>query len=287
MKNRVIFGIIGTAVGVGSLCIIFVPVYLGFMISLISVAAVYEIMTVSKIENKALLAVTAAVAAFIPSELEYRVLDRLGIPTSLAVTVYVMLLLTIMIACYGSTRFEHIATALVSSIVVPYAFSCYILVRDAYELAPDYFDKKRCFYLLLTGMFCTWITDTFALFTGIKFGKHKLAPKISPKKSVEGAVGGVVGALLSNVVLWFIFDRFVFDERFIPLWAAMLLSVVLSLSSMLGDISASVIKRNNGAKDFSNLIPGHGGIMDRFDSFSFVFPTMYIIIQIYLAIVSV
>ena len=111
-------------------------------------------------------------------------------------------------------------------------------------------------------------------------GKHKLCPKISPKKSVEGAIGGVAGAVLLNVLLLFVFKRFLDGGAGFTYPVVVVLSVILSIVSMFGDLAASTIKRNFGIKDFGKLLPGHGGIMDRFDSALFVLPVLYSAIYI-------
>ncbi|MEG1180387.1 MAG: phosphatidate cytidylyltransferase, partial [Oscillospiraceae bacterium] len=126
----------------------------------------------------------------------------------------------------------------------------------------------------------SWLTDTCAYFVGVKFGKHKMSPVISPKKSIEGAVGGVVGCLALNMLILYLFNTYIFDTPFMSYLVFAPISIVLSLASMCGDLVASIIKRNYGAKDYSNLIPGHGGIMDRFDSCLFVMPILYIVITI-------
>ncbi len=124
------------------------------------------------------------------------------------------------------------------------------------------------------------MTDTCAYFVGSKFGKHKMTPKISPKKSWEGAVGGVAGAVIVNLLIFLIFNMVIKERLLLPYWAVILITVVLAVISMFGDLSASVIKRNYGAKDFGKLIPGHGGVMDRFDSCIFVLPTLYFIVRL-------
>jgi phosphatidate cytidylyltransferase len=113
-----------------------------------------------------------------------------------------------------------------------------------------------------------WSTDTFAYFTGLLFGKHKLAPIISPKKTIEGAIGGIVGCAVST---------FIFSIIFIPEIAviSILFGILGSVISQLGDLNASMIKRSNGIKDFGYIIPGHGGILDRFDSILFTAPYVY------------
>lgn len=111
-------------------------------------------------------------------------------------------------------------------------------------------------------------TDIMAYFTGMALGKHKLCPHLSPKKSVEGAVGGVVG----SVILCGLFGYFVVPEI---TWQCVVIGLVGSVAAQLGDLSASALKRHMGIKDYGNLIPGHGGIMDRFDSVLFTAPLIY------------
>ncbi|SRR6056297_399644 len=114
-----------------------------------------------------------------------------------------------------------------------------------------------------------WSTDTFAYFTGSLLGRKKLAPSISPKKTVEGAIGGILGSAICT---------FAYSAVFIPQMSSfsVIFGVVGSMVSQMGDLHASVIKRRNGAKDFGNLIPGHGGILDRFDSILFTAPFVYV-----------
>ena len=120
------------------------------------------------------------------------------------------------------------------------------------------------------------LTDVFAYFIGIKYGKHRLAEKISPKKSIEGAVAG----LLISAVVATIFANFleVFDYSII--WV-ILLSMFLSCVSQIGDLIASMFKRKAGIKDFSNLFPGHGGVLDRFDSTMFAAIFLALIVLIF------
>lgn len=118
-------------------------------------------------------------------------------------------------------------------------------------------------------------TDIMAYFVGYAIGKHKLCPNLSPKKTIEGAIGGVAGSVVFNLI----FSLIVLEE--FPLWL-ILFSVIGSVVSQFGDLSASLIKRKLGIKDYGNLIPGHGGILDRFDSVLFVAPVLYIFINLFL-----
>ncbi len=118
-------------------------------------------------------------------------------------------------------------------------------------------------------------TDVFAYFSGFLFGKHKLCPKISPKKTIEGSIGGTLG----SVLLCGIFGHFVIPEYFVH---CLIIGVLGGIVSQLGDLTASIFKRKMGIKDYGSLIPGHGGILDRFDSVLFTAPLVfsYIVIVI-------
>ena len=121
----------------------------------------------------------------------------------------------------------------------------------------------------------SWGNDTFAYFTGVCIGKHKMAPVLSPKKSVEGAIGGVIGATILGAVYGALVSSKmagVIDNSSVAFAVASLAGALLSI---VGDLAASAIKRNYNVKDYGTLIPGHGGIMDRFDSVIFTAPVVY------------
>lgn len=117
-----------------------------------------------------------------------------------------------------------------------------------------------------------WFTDTFAYFVGIYMGKVKLCPKVSPKKTVEGAVGGIIGSLALCTLTGYILNRFGVEIRLIHF---VITGLLCGIASELGDLTASYIKRFTGIKDYGNLIPGHGGVLDRFDSILFTVPVIY------------
>lgn len=132
-------------------------------------------------------------------------------------------------------------------------------------------------YIVWMILIASWICDTCAYLAGMAFGRHKLAPVLSPKKSIEGAVGGVLGSALAGALFgWLFVERVVPDISFT--WRFALIGAVGAVFSQVGDLAASAIKRNRGIKDYSGLIPGHGGIMDRFDSVSFAAPVIYILV---------
>ena len=129
-------------------------------------------------------------------------------------------------------------------------------------------------YLVWLIFLSSWECDTCAYCVGMLFGKHKMSPRLSPKKSVEGAVGGVVGAaLLGAIYAAAISGRMTGEANHVLSFAV--ICAVGGLISMVGDLAASAIKRNHDIKDYGKLIPGHGGILDRFDSVIFISPVIY------------
>lgn len=272
MKVRIITGVVAALFAVLVLYGIN-TIFFEIAIAAIATLSVYEVLHVAGVKNKVLI---AAGLIFSPLLVFYISLKP-AIPASLVAIGYVILLLVIMLAMYDKTRFEHVAITLFASVCIPAAMTCLALIRKFYEIYPDY-TKTDCLFFVLMSLICCWMTDTGAYFVGSKFGKHKMTPKISPKKTVEGAIGGVLATVITNVIILAVFNHFFFDHTLITYWAVILTSIALSILSMLGDLSASVIKRNYGAKDFGKIMPGHGGAMDRFDSFLFVVPAMYFII---------
>lgn len=125
----------------------------------------------------------------------------------------------------------------------------------------------------------SWGCDTCAYCAGMLFGKHKMAPVLSPKKSIEGAIGGVIGAALIGVIYALICGPHLTVFRY-PILALAVIGALGGLISMVGDLTASAIKRHYGIKDYGSLIPGHGGILDRFDSVIITGPLVYYLILI-------
>lgn len=135
-------------------------------------------------------------------------------------------------------------------------------------------------YLVWAIFISSWISDTCAYLVGVLVGKHKLAPVLSPKKSIEGSIGGIAGSAVVGAIFGIFLDR-IFNAS---VFAVMLcvVSAAGSVISQVGDLAASAIKRNHDIKDYGKLIPGHGGIMDRFDSVIFTAPITYFLIILFM-----
>lgn len=130
---------------------------------------------------------------------------------------------------------------------------------------------------LLLGCLSSWLCDAFALFGGKAFGNHKIAPDVSPKKTIEGCLTGAVFSLLGGVAVFFIARQY----NPLPLHVCLITAFVASSMGQIGDLAESLLKRYLGIKDFSNLIPGHGGMFDRTDSLMFSIPAAYLCLYLF------
>ena len=180
---------------------------------------------------------------------------------ALVVFSYLIYLAAMSVIGAGSIAFRQVSQVYMSVVYVVVSFTSMSILR--YMYLGEYF-----FELMFVG---AWVCDTFAYFTGRLFGKHKLSPKLSPKKTIEGAIGGLVfnigGCMLYGLIIELITKNIdglkELDANYIVL---AVIGLVLGVVSMIGDLFASLIKRECGIKDYSKILPGHGGILDRFDS---------------------
>lgn len=270
MKQRVITGLVFGIVFIGAVLLINTVAFAAFT-AVLSVIAVWEIEKAVGLKNKLIIAASLVLSGFVPFIFHYAV----DFPTAPFGCLYVVLVFVFMLLKFETTKFEQAVTAIFASVCVSFSFSLMIMFRDI-DRYIEGFEKVEGIYLLLFSVCAAWMTDIFAYFVGSKLGKHKLCPKISPKKSVEGAIGGILGAVIVCEILLLVFNKYVFTEPGkLSYIAVLVVSIILSVAGMFGDLAASTIKRNFGIKDFGNLLPGHGGIMDRFDSLLFIMPVLY------------
>ncbi|HBA70058.1 MAG TPA: phosphatidate cytidylyltransferase [Lachnospiraceae bacterium] len=182
----------------------------------------------------------------------------------LAVLLTMIALMVVYVFTFPKYQSFQVMTAFFSFVYGPVMFSFIYKTREL----------RYGIYLVWMIFISSWVCDSCAYLTGILIGRHKLTPKLSPKKSVEGAIGGVAGSVLIGAVYgYFIVERLVPEQEIT--WVFAVISGAGAVISQIGDLAASAIKRNHNIKDYGHLIPGHGGIMDRFDSVIFTAPMIY------------
>lgn len=175
-------------------------------------------------------------------------------PMLVGILVYIALLFGQVLYSGGKTPIQQISYCLLAGLVVPFLLSALLRLRM----------MPQGKLLLLIPFIMAYCSDTGAYFIGVCFGKHKMCPRISPKKSWEGFFGGIAVAMAVMVVYAFVMTRFA--QMQVSYVLALAYGLVGALGSVFGDLMMSVIKRQTGIKDYGKLIPGHGGILDRFDS---------------------
>lgn len=228
------------------------------LLGIMAAIAAYELLVGTGYVKFGPLVVQACIAAVAVSMLSY-----CGLPygwTLLLVLLYAAGLFLQTLISHAKLSFEKVSVSLAAGLLVPYLLTALVRLHTA---------EAGRFYVLIPFVLA-FMSDTGAYFVGIAFGKHKLAPIISPKKTVEGLFGGVAGAMLGMVLFCFVLKKwFSFDVNYAY---ALVYGFAGSFAAVLGDLGFSVIKRQTGIKDYSHLIPGHGGILDRFDSMTMVAP---------------
>ena len=168
----------------------------------------------------------------------------------LILAVLIIYILTVIVFSKNKITFSQAATVFTSALYINLAFGGIVYLRDM--------ENEYIYMLSFIG---AWVTDIFAYLVGRAIGKHKLLPDISPKKTIEGSIGGIVFCA-GAFVLW----AYIIDITYIGIPLIILAGVIASCVSQIGDLVMSAIKRSRGIKDFGRLFPGHGGVLDRFDS---------------------
>ncbi len=231
----------------------------GIIVLVVSIMGLYEFYKATDLLKSKPLCIMGYISAvhFVAG---YFIFPMLGLPFTLW---FPAILFIIMLIFNQKINAGMVGLTLLSVLYIPYLLSYIIGIRQM---------NGGEFYIWLI-VICAFLTDTCAYFTGVAIGKHKLCPNLSPKKTIEGAIGGTVGCGLFCMLFGLIISRFFNqDVNFLSLF---ILGLIGSVAAQLGDLTASAIKRQYGIKDYGNLIPGHGGILDRIDSIIFVAPVVY------------
>lgn len=226
-------------------------------LAIVTLIGVYEMLDCTKMKKNPFIAVPlyiASVAApFLMRHFRGEFFSHLP-KLIISMLLFVLYILTVIVFSNGKLDIGEVLAAVMLSLYIIGALTCIMYVRDL----------ENGGYYWIFAFIGAWITDIFAYFTGRFFGKHKLIPEISPKKTVEGSIGGTVFCVLGFVV-YAVILRECFNIN-VNILICSITGFVSAIVSQIGDLSMSAIKRHYGIKDFGNILPGHGGILDRFDS---------------------
>ena len=274
MKTRVISGIVGILIAVVAV-MNFYTIFFDIAAYAIYAIAVFEIYRVFKDGNSkitpVILWITGALVVFN---------NILQIEPMLVSTAFIVAVVCLVVFDFENIKFVSIASSVSFSVYALFGVYSIVGIKRSLDFLTYGWDAAFLF-VLCAGI--AWGGDVMAYFSGYLFGKHKLAPKLSPKKTIEGAVGGIAGSVVISMLMMFVYSKLTHisglgvlvstDNNY---FALAIIAAIGSCLGIIGDLFASAVKRQSGIKDYGNIMPGHGGVMDRFDSFLFVAPVIFI-----------
>lgn len=269
MKTRIIVAAIFIPI-ILAVLLFLPPVYLTGLVALMTGFIAYELLRAIGTAVHKRSCLYAVLSAIIVPILVYMQVDRIYFYVVLYLLCALMFIEAVL--AYGrknSIKFSDILSVVFSGFLIPCALSCLIRLK-MHDLGK---------YLVLMPFLCTFVSDSGAYFAGVFLGKHKGIFKVSPNKSVEGCIGSML-SLLVGMLIYGLILKFAVKQVDVNLAVLMLQAVIGNIMTQLGDLSFSLIKREHGIKDYGNLIPGHGGMLDRFDSMIFAAPAIYILVTI-------
>lgn len=234
-----------------TVCLYFNGIFLSLYALLVNFFCVFELLNSFKIKDLLFKAMGIIFSAVIVCCIRYMPLSLMLIFLS-----FIFIFISIYYLFFGNIKLLDLIYFIFSIIYISIPMGFFSRIGNTYNIFIIYI--------------ISWGTDTFAYLVGVLFGKHKLCPNISPKKTIEGSIGGILGSM----ILLNIFNIYLFKYNFIFI---NIMAIFTSVIAQVGDLFASKIKRENNIKDFGNLILGHGGVLDRFDSILFVTPVIYMI----------
>ncbi len=275
MKKRLITAAVGIAFFI---VILFFSggIVLNIAVSILSVIAIWEIFIATKyINNIPLLIVNMVFAFAVPFFRTPYSNDA----SKVCILLFIIALFVIMLK--QKVKIEHIGLVFMMNVVISFAFSSIIYLRDLPESEVYNLQPIDGAFFIVFAVGGAWIADAGAYFVGRFLGKHKMAPTISPHKTWEGAVGGIVANVAGLMLISFVYSMFYLkDAGHINYIAVAIYGVLCAVAAIVGDLAMSFIKRSCNIKDFGNIMPGHGGVLDRFDSLLLVAPLLYVMLPL-------
>ena len=271
MKTRIITAVVGIAVLIAVMCL-FDTLLFDLVIAALTLLAMHEAWQAVGFRKKDWYIYAAAVpTVFMVLLCHYHAVQLLILPVLTCTAIFYAVCLVLRSTTLDFGRLSSFA--LFSCVIL---LSFYSFVYLKYRLPRAEYSAEAIYFIVLILCYA-WGGDTFAYFAGRFFGKHKLAPKVSPKKTVEGAIGGILGCVLLGEICTYVYQNIadksdIFFHGVAPAFylVVAVLGVIAAVLGILGDLFASVVKRQHGIKDYGTIFPGHGGILDRFDSVLFV-----------------
>ena len=262
MLKRIAFGLFGGAIVI--ITILFLPKWVcNIFAMLLAIGGIYEFIKAMEKGGyrplKAIPFLTCLGLLFVNSNSSILVYK-------FSFSIFSFLILGILIYGLFSTKrtLIDVALSIFSILYIPFLLSFFLAT---------YYVENIGTYLVWFTLFGACLSDAFAYFVGVKFGKHKLCPNISPKKTIEGSIGAIIGTSIVFLIYAAVLNKYYsFDIQY---WQIILFGMASSVFAQIGDLVASSIKRFVNAKDFGSCFPGHGGVLDRIDSVLFVAPIIY------------
>lgn len=275
MKQRIVTG---TLFGIFMLAVVYLSgtVVYPFVFTLFCVIGTIEMLNCIGTKNCLIISVPSVIYAILCPVAAYNF--RYGVIFALTIFIMLIMLMTLVIK-HEKVNAADVCTTFTMVTYVTICFSS--LIRLRYVTTGVGTDSGepigRYFFLLV--FVAAWITDTFAYFTGVFLGKHKLCPKISPKKTIEGSIGGTIFCVISFLIYGVVVSGMVPENVSLNYFGIIFVGLCMSVLSQMGDLFASVIKRTYGVKDYGRLFPGHGGVLDRFDSVLVLAPFLLLLVE--------
>jgi len=273
IKQRILTGVVGIAFFV---IVLFFSdtLILSAAVGILGVIAIWEIFSALKCTDHLALLVSSGVFALAVPFFKTPYWD---LPAQVVCFAYLLCVVIIMLVEKYDLELRQVAVVFMITLIVPFSLSSLIYIEGLQRSGAVRWAGYDGAFVIALAAIGAWGSDGGAYFIGVFFGKHKLAPSISPHKTWEGAVGGFVCCIALSLLAAYLYGTFALPAGArINLFAVLGLAVLAPFAAVAGDLWMSLIKRENQIKDFGNIIPGHGGVLDRFDSFMLVAPLTYL-----------
>ena len=270
MGTRIISAVVAIAIAVVLLILHSTPVF-NIAIGLISACALFELFRAVGVDKNKHHAIACYVFAFVDAVMPWFL--RRGWLTFFTykcyMGIFVLVMCILFLKEHKTVVHKDLLFMLGAAILIPYSFGTIVSMAQL---------GGTGVFLIVLSLCAAWLADSGAYFAGTFFGKHKLCPEISPKKTIEGVVGGVICNGIFMLIISLVYTK-INSEIAINYIGVFIAGMIAAIIGLVGDLPASVIKRQTGIKDYGNIMPGHGGVLDRFDSVLLVAPFMFYMIS--------